>query len=144
KDPAVARLAGRAVTRTEGHLNHRWFLMTRGAVDYRNGRYAEAAGWMRRCLSARAEPAEWTPDGVISWVSQMVLPGLREPYCDALAELFLAMTHAQMKEGGKAREALARARAHRDKLPTPGPAPHWPAWVSVEAIFREAEATVGR
>jgi tetratricopeptide (TPR) repeat protein len=132
----VLELADRAVTGTEQHRYHRWFVLTKGLAEYRAGHYAAAVDWLNR-LSPRADGA----------------------YSDALAFAVLAMAKHRLgfapganptRLNEEARAALGHAQAILSKMPDPKAGrPYgeswpfsvdtFPDWLNAQILVHEAE-----
>src|SRR5262249_42000940 len=122
----VFPLAEQLVTGTETHVYRRWFLLTRGAVDYRAGKYASAIDWLRKSMDA----------------SQPV------PQRDAFAMLFLAMAQHRVGQTAEARGLLQQASQwmeERARSLEPGDlGVEGSDWMRIQITHREAEALIGK
>jgi tetratricopeptide (TPR) repeat protein len=112
----LAGLAELAVTREPAHPGMPWFLMTRGLVEYRAGRDADAAGWVEKGL-AKDPPA----------------------YARVTGHLLLALVQQRMGRSEDARVALARAR---EMPPLEKSGGDWHDWMICDLLRREAEALI--
>jgi serine/threonine protein kinase/Flp pilus assembly protein TadD len=92
----VQQLAELAVTDTETHWAHRYFMRSRGLAEHRAGRYAKAVEWLER----------FTPSA----------NGLHE---DASVFAILSMAQHGLGRVKEAEAALASARAILEKMPDP-------------------------
>jgi tetratricopeptide (TPR) repeat protein len=118
----VFALAEQLVSGTKNHWARRWFLLTRGAAEYRAGNYAGAIDWLEKSMDAK-EPA---------------------PQRDAFAALFLAMALHHQGQTGEARRRLNQAGRwleERTRSLEPGDlGEEWSDWTRIEIVRREAEA----
>ncbi|HMC90417.1 MAG TPA: tetratricopeptide repeat protein, partial [Gemmataceae bacterium] len=120
----VTKLADQAVSGTEKHGGYVWFVLAKGMTDYRDGRFTTAITWLGKSLSLDRENPE-------------------VPERDALAHLFLAMTHHQLGRPDEARQALDKARKMTEAIARE-PDNQFYDWLRVHIVRREAEALVRR
>jgi eukaryotic-like serine/threonine-protein kinase len=117
----VRKLAERAVTGTEKDSGFRSFALSRGLSEVRAGRAREAVEWLHRSSPRSAGGPE-----------------------DAASFAVLALAHHRLNQAREAGAALGEARAIlATKSPDPGTgrafsAADWHAWVSGQALCREA------
>jgi WD40 repeat protein/tetratricopeptide (TPR) repeat protein len=117
----LTRLADLAVTADAPSPPLSWYLMTRGFVDYRAGRYADAAGWLEKAL-ANEPPV----------------------YVRATGRFLLAMAQQRMGRADEARRTLARARdiTAKEMPPLEESAGWWHDWMVNDLLRREAEELI--
>lgn len=114
-----ARLVGRAVAQGESHPMIDWFKVTQGLVEYRRGRYDEAA----RALEGQPESSRTSN------------------YGRGHAGLLLAMAEAKLGHADRAIEALDKAEAGFNALnakPGVGDLGSFNDWCIYQVILREA------
>jgi serine/threonine protein kinase/tetratricopeptide (TPR) repeat protein len=115
------KLADRAVTGTEKKTNYRWFVLVKGLADYRAGRHADAATWLRQ-FAPNAGGTHW----------------------DATAFAVLATAEQGQGRGAEAQAALAKAKMILAKMPEPAKgqlfdAGNWHDWLHAQVLCHEAE-----
>jgi serine/threonine protein kinase/tetratricopeptide (TPR) repeat protein len=121
----VRKLAEQAVAADANHRLRKWFLLTLGMTDYRDGQYASAADRLRQSLS----------------------PGAEGMYLDSTAYLFLAMAQQRQGTAQEAQESLSKARVlAAEKFPKLDRGQRlstdWADWLRFEIARREAEDLV--
>ncbi len=110
----VSELADRAFT---AKPTDSWSLFVKGLVEYRAGRYAEAAGWLEKALAKS-----------------------RSPEVDSASCFVLAMCQQQQKQADAARVTLARAKASAALQSRE----NWLDWLISDLLRREAEALINK
>ena len=119
-----SRLAEVAVTAGKGHPNEPTFQLSKGLLDYRQGRFASAEDWVARSLAATN-----------SWHEEHVA-----------AYMVLAMTRHQLKQTDRAGDALAKGlELALGKLPTIQSGDigeNWVEWIIARALVREAKSLI--
>ena len=126
----VERLADGALTagaaRNDIYVSYHQF--TKGLVEYRQGRFASAAGWMRKSIDDPFYGA-----GHMRYVQSYVV---------------LAMAHHQLKQPEEARKAFAKGlEIEEAKLPKLdsgylGTEWYWRDWIVAHALMTEARALI--
>jgi eukaryotic-like serine/threonine-protein kinase len=126
----VSKLVDRSLM--VGTNNSRWpmYSLTKALAEYRQGKFASAADWVERALSARTNvpPANWPP------------------CLDGESYSVLAMARHQLKQNDLADVALASgeeiAANKLPKLETGDLGENWLNWIIAQALVREAKAMV--
>lgn len=122
--PALDRMAERALAAGETHWNFAWFLLNKGLLQYRQGRYGSAAATMQKVLEISGSKFE---QHVEAW-------------------MVLAMARHCLQEHDKARSALAQgleiAETKLPKLDQGKPSRNWIGWVFAHALLREARSLI--
>src|SRR5262249_38512506 len=120
------KLAERAVLETEKQWWYRYAVLARALTEYRAGRPAGAAEWLKRYA-----------------------PREEDMSCGIQAFAVLAMAHHRLGNADEARAALTAAAAVRAaRMPDPANGrpfdADWHDWLMAEALYREAEALLPR
>jgi tetratricopeptide (TPR) repeat protein len=123
---AVGKLAETAVAVGTNHPWFPYFQFAKGLAEYRQGRFASAAGWLGKVLDNQ----EQAPDD-----SRNVQ-----------AYLVLAMARYQLKEVALARNALTAGtglwQAKAPKSESGRFSSDWTDWIIADALMREAKALI--
>src|SRR5262249_21981000 len=118
---AVVKLSEVALAAGEGHPFRRFFELARGMAAYRAGEHAVALTWLRK---SQTDPTRMHREAL------------------ALALLFQAMAHHELKEQAAAREAFGKAERLLEKdfadLKKSTLGPDWPETLMSVAVYREA------
>ena len=122
----VERLAQRAVTGTEKHGYHHYFVLARGLTECRAGRHAEAVEWLKRFAPNAGRGADF----------------------DAIAFAALAMAQHRLGQTDEAKASLAKAKAIvAQKMPDPAKGRpftgNWHDWLHAQILSQEAEDLLG-
>ncbi|HWN94122.1 MAG TPA: protein kinase [Methylomirabilota bacterium] len=122
--PAIAKLVETAVAAGPRHRSWPSIQFTKGLMEFRQGRFADAAQSL-----------------------QPVLPRTNDIYRTAQAYMTLALAQHQLKESEEARATLAKGREfveHRfPKIgPNSGPEDRWNDWFIAHALMREAGSLI--
>jgi hypothetical protein len=117
----LSSLAEFAVTRTERHVNYRFFTRAKGLAELRAGRPAEAVRWLERFH-----------------------PTVGDGPWDAGVFAALAMAHEALGNPDDAQAALGKAKSIVNQHmpnPTEGrPFDAWHDWLHADILLREAQA----
>jgi WD40 repeat protein len=121
----VVKVADSALAAKAPHALLKWFHLTRGMADYRQGEFARAVDRLRLSLS----------------------PGTEVAYRDSTAYLLLAMAQQRLGRVKDARESMARARVvAEERFPKVDRGQllgaDWSDWLRFQIVRREAEELV--
>ena len=122
---AVSAWADTGVTAGKDSSDLPWFQLCKGLAEYRQGRFASAAGWTQKTLSRAGDMADR----------------------DVAAYVVLAMAQYRSNRSDDARAALAKgveiADSKLPKLDGGEVGGGWLDWIIAHALLKEAKALIG-
>jgi hypothetical protein len=120
---AVARLAETAMAAGPTHPSFSFFQFAKGLSEFRQGRFASAADWLKPVVEEQGDPNRAVQ-----------------------ASMVLAMAQFRLKQLDEARETLAKGvRLAARRVPGPdGPIPEnrWNDWIFMHQLIGEAKALI--
>ncbi|GEM_PF-1638370 len=118
----VVELADRAVAQQPTNA---WFLLAKGLAAFREGKLDHSTQWLVKALQA----------------------GSNGGYCDATANLVLAMTYQRLGQrdgASKSLDAAKKIMAEQFPKPDADLGNAWHDWLMCRIFYREAESLIGR
>jgi serine/threonine protein kinase/tetratricopeptide (TPR) repeat protein len=117
---AINKLVDAAVSAGPTHGSWRFIVFAKGLAEYRQGHFADVAGWLQKVAGQDNNPRH-----------------------AVMVDMVLAMAQYQLKQTDQARSTLARgvelANAKLSKLDTPD----WNDQLTAHLLMREAQALIG-